>query len=403
MSLLQTLIDKRATTWESAKQHLDTVEAEGREFTGEADETWTRYNTELAELDERISELSSLEQRNREADEARAKFGANVQAPGEGGGGDGMTDRDLARKWAAGEFRSIEFNASEQRDLTVGTATAGGNTVETSFVSELYDFMVENSAIRQTNVRMIRTTSGEDMVFPKVTGHSTASIVAEAAAIGESDPTFGQLTLGAYKYGYSLQLSSELIEDTSVNLLSFLAEDAGRAIGNGTGAHYVVGTGTGQPNGVLTASTAGVTGGTGQSGVPTSDELIDLFHSVIPAYRRDAYWVFSDATASAIRKLKDADGRYHWVDGLQASQPATILGRPVVIDPNMPDAALSAKSLLFGNFSSYLIRDVSGIRFDRSDDFAFTNDLVTYRVLFRTDGDLRDTTGAVKHYVGGAS
>lgn len=402
MSLLQKLIDQRATTWESAKAHLDTVEAEGREFTGEADETWNRYNTDIKELDTRIKELSDLETRNREADEARAKFGGGLKNE-ERGGGDEMTDRDLARKWAAGEFRSIEFNAAEQRDLTVGTATAGGNTVGTTFVSELYDFMVENSAIRQTNARVIRTTSGEDMVFPKVTGHSSASIIAEAAAIGESDPTFGQLTLGAYKYGYSLQLSSELIEDTSVNLLGFLAEDAGRAIGNGTGAHYVTGTGTGQPNGVLTASTAGVTGATGQSGVPTSDELIDLYHSVIPGYRRDAYWVFSDATAAEIRKLKDADGRYHWVDGLQASQPATILGRPVVIDPNVPDAALSAKSVLFGNFSAYLIRDVSGIRFDRSDDYAFTNDLVTYRVLFRTDADLRDTTGAVKHYVGGAS
>lgn len=397
--MIKRLVEKRANVWEQAKSHLDTVEAEGRELSGEAQETWDRLNGELSDLDKRIGELTELEKRNKAAEEIRSEYGDHTPPPKD----DKRSDADLVRQWAAGEFRSIEFSASEQRDLTVGTATAGGNTVPTTFVSDLYDFMTENSAIRQTNVRVIRTSSGEDMQFPKVTGHSTAAIVAEAAPIGESDPTFGQLTLGAYKYGYTLQISSELIDDTGVNLLGFLAEDAGRAIGNGTGAHYVTGTGTGQPNGVVTAATVGKTGATGNSGVPQATELIDLYHSVIAPYRRNAFFLMSDATLAAVRKLQDANNQFIWQPGLTAGEPDRLLGKPVVVDTNVADAALSAKSVVFGDFSAYLIRDVNGIRFDRSDDYAFTNDLVTYRVLFRTDADLRDTTGAIKVFQGAAT
>lgn len=394
MSMLQKLIDQRASVWESAKQHLDTIEAEGREFTGEADETWSRYNSDLADLDTRIQELSALEQRNREADEARAKFGGDVTPPEQ----KVTTDADRLRAMVAGEQRAAEF-----RDLEVGTTTAGGHTVPTSFYGQLVEHMIENSAIRQTNVTVLSTDGGEDLQVPKSTAKSSAGIIGEGATITESDPTFGQVTLGAYKYGFSIQISSELEQDTGIDLLGFLASQGGAALGNGSGEHFVTGTGSAQPNGVVTASTLGVTGGTTVAGVFTADELIDLYFSVIAPYRRNGTWLLSDAGMKTARKLKDADDQYLWVPGLMAGEASTLLGRPVVVDPNVADPALDAKSVVFGDLSKYFIRDVRGVRVERSVDFAFQNDLVTWRFLLRTDGDLIDTTGAVKHFVGGSS
>ena len=395
MSVLQTLIDKRANTWELAKQHLDTIEAEGREFTGEADETWTRYNTELAQIDERISELSDLEARNREADEARERFSANVTDPAR----ETKSDADVLRAMVSGEQRAADF-----RDLTVGTATAGGNTVPTSFYGQLVEHLIENSAIRQTNVTVLTTDGGEDLQVPKSTAKSTAGIIGEGSTVTESDPTFGQVTLGAYKYGFSIQISTELEQDTGIDLVGFLASQAGAALGNGSGAHFITGTGTNQPQGVVGASTLGKAGAAAVSGAFTADDLIDLYFSVIAPYRRQGTWMMSDGGMKTARKLKDTnDGQYLWAPGLTAGEQNTLLGRPVVSDPNIEDPAVDEKSVLFGDMSKYFIRDVRGVRAERSVDFAFQNDLVTWRFLLRTDGDLIDTTGAVKHFIGGAA
>lgn len=396
--LLRELIERRAKTWEQAKAHLDAVEASGDDLTGEAHETWQRLNAEIESLDARIAELDAAERRNREAAEVRARY-EDVARPAEADqrADDPPSDLDIIRRMVAGEVRAHEF-----RDLTVGTATAGGNTVPTSFLRQLREHMIENSAIRRTNVTVIETDGGESLQIPKTTTHPTASLIAEGAAISESDPAFGQVTLGAYKYGFSVQVSTELEQDSGVDLAGYLARRGGEALGNGSGAHFVTGTGTGQPRGVMTAAT-GITGGTGQSGVPTADELVDLYYSVIEPYRRRGYWLMSDITARDVRKLKDSNGQYLWAPGLMAGEPSTLLGRPVVTDTNVADAGLSAESIAFGDFSAYYIRDVRGVRVERSVDFAFQNDLVTWRFLFRTDGDLVDETGAIKTYTGAAT
>ena len=129
---------------------------------------------------------------------------------------------------------------------------------------------------------------------------------------------------------------------------------------------------------------------------------MNLYFSVIPEYRRAGTWMMSDVTWSGVRKLKDTTNQY-LIDRLGVQGELSLLGRPVVIDTNVPDAATSAKSVLFGDFSAYYLRDVRELRFERSDDYAFNQDLVTFRALLRTDGDLVDATGALKHYAGGVS
>ena len=149
------------------------------------------------------------------------------------------------------------------------------------------------------------------------------------------------------------------------------------------------------------AATVGKTGATANSGAPQADELIDLWDSVLSEYRNRGDWLMSSATWSGIRKLKDSNENY-LVCPIGSAGELRLLGRPVVLDPNVADAAFDAKSVVFGDFGGYFIRDVRGVRYERSDDFAFTSDLVTFRARLRTDGDLVDS-GAVKVYIGGAS
>lgn len=393
--MLKRLLETRANVWEQTKAHLDTVEAEGREFTGEADETYSKLNERMSELDKRISEEHDLAERNRQADEMRELYKPapkSLEVPVQ-------TDNDILRSMVAGERRSMEF-----RDLSKLSAGAGANTVATNFYAQLQQHMIENSAIRQTNVTVLTTDGGQALQIPKTTTHPTAGIIAEAGSITESDPVFGQVTLDAYKYAFSLQVSSELENDTGIDLAAYLAERGGIALANGSGAHFVTGTGSSQPNGVVTASTLGVTGAASVAGAFDVDDLIDLYYSVIAPYRSRGTWLMSDASIKAARKLKDAtSGDYLWNNSVLADEPSTLLGRPVVSDTNVADPALGAKSVVFGDLSKYFIRDVKGVRVERSVDFAFQNDLVTWRFILRTDGDLIDTTGAVKHFIGNAA
>ncbi|MDJ0923729.1 MAG: phage major capsid protein [Acidimicrobiia bacterium] len=164
---------------------------------------------------------------------------------------------------------------------------------------------------------------------------------------------------------------------TGVKLEELLARQSGRSRGNAFGYDLVLGTGTGEPNGIITAASAGVTGGTGQAGVPTYNELVDVMNSVIPSYQVKAEWLMSPTTWAAILKIKD-DQNNPLIGSLADGAGVRLLGKRVVLDPNIADVATSAESIAFGDFSGYHMRFAGGVRFDRSDDFAFANDLVTF-------------------------
>ncbi len=398
-TLINDLHAKRLNAVEALRAHIEDIEKrDDNDWNAEADQDYKRINAEIDGIDTRISDLRKAEERQKDADETRELFERQTKPPSEERQDAQPSDDDILRKMVAGEIRGYEF-----RDLSVGTSTAGGNTVPTSFLARLYEHMIEVSAIRQAGATVITTEAGEALEIPKTTAHSSAAIITEGSTVTESDPTFGKVTLNAYKYGLAIDISSELEQDSAFDLSGYLARQAGRAIGNASGTHFVTGDGSSKPNGVVGASTLGVTGATSVSGAFDGDNLIDLYFSVIAPYRANATWLMADGAIAAARKLKAGDDNYLWQPGLQAGTPDTILGRPVVSDTNVADIATSAKSVLFGDFSAYYIRDVRGFRAERSVDFKFGTDQVTWRFLFRTDGDLVDTTGAVKHFIGGAS
>lgn len=414
----KTLTERRNRVWEQAKALADKAAEENRQFTGEEDGTWTTLNAELDALDKRISAVLEGEKRAQDAENKMSELDRdNKRGTGAGSpSGPGNPSTEELRAFLRGEGpRSLVIKPSgEFRDLLSTTGAAGGNTVPTGFYGRLVEHMIEVSAIMQSGATILNTASGEALPIPKTTAHGTGAIVAQGAAIPENDPTFGQITLNTFKYGDLIQIGRELLDDTGVDLEGYLARQAGRALGNAYGAHAITGTGTGQPRGVVTDATVGVTGPNAQGGGfgnqsvsanQGADLLIDLFHSVIAPYRRSpgCHWMLNDGTAAKVRKIKDADGNYVWQTSILPGAPDTLLGKPVLIDPNVASVALNAKSVVFGDFTQYFIRIAGGVRFERSDDYAFGNDLVTFRALMRADSALVDLTGAVKVFQGGAS
>jgi HK97 family phage major capsid protein len=195
-----------------------------------------------------------------------------------------------------------------------------------------------------------------------------------------------------------------MIEDSGVDILGFLADQVGQGIGFNVNNALTVGTGTTQPNGIVTASTLGVTGGTGTSGAFTADNLIDLAYSVDGAARMlpGAGYMMNGASIGAVRKLKDTAGNYVFSPSLAVGVPDTLLGFPLHENPAVASAGTGVKSVIFGHIPSYYVRQVGGIRVDSSTDFAFSTDLVTLRTILRVDGQLQQATH-INHFIGGAS
>lgn len=387
--IVEKLYEERNNLWDQMKELNDREIKEERSLDASEKEAWDKMNDRMSEIDARVQELASVEEANKKSEESRAIFeteNAPVIEKEEA-----ETDASILRKMATGEVRSHSF---EKRDLTKG---GDGGLVPQGFYDQIIAKLDENAVVRQF-ATVVSTASGEDIKFPQITAHSSASLVAEGGAIGESDPTSASVTLGAFKYAYLVQVSSELLADEGVDIEGFLAQDIGRALGNGAGTDFAVGNGSSKPNGIMNATSTGVT--CASATAITSDEVIDLYHAVTSPYRVNGAWIMNDATLKEVRQLKDSNNQYLWQPSLQLGNPDSLLGSPVASDPNIETIATAKKVMAFGDMSKYFIREVQGFQLDRSVDYAFANDLVTFRAIYRADGDLLDTN-AVKRMVMG--
>lgn len=290
------------------------------------------------------------------------------------------------------------------RDTLKSTAT---QALSSDVYSTIVQHLVETSSLMAAGATVVTTSTGEDLIIPKSTGFVSSAIIGEGASITESDPALDVVTLKSYKYANYFEISTELANDTPTNLLAFLARQAALSLGlgaTGYGDDVVNGVGTTQPRGLLLDAAAGVTGpaGTGTSlgtqGTANqgTDALWNLIGSVAEPYAASpsAAFILRNASDVIVRKLKDTTGQP--VQGLTTR--GQILGYPSYVDPFMPAMANTAESIAFGDMSKYFIRIVNGIRFERSDEFRFQNDLVAFRCIIRLDGALVDT-GAVKTFV----
>lgn len=411
------LRDRRLNVWNEAKALAESAATENRALSDEEQGKWDALQEEMQKLDVRIRAVLDTEKRAKDADDAYDALSGKKPDPGQAARGGAHAPKMLedVRKWARGEEgaprnleirRAPELGPINYRVLTAGSSGNASSIIPTDFYDMLIAHLIEVSGIMQAGPTVLNTGGGETLQVPKTMSHSTASSAAQASPLPTSDPAFSMQPLSAYKYGVLLQVARELIDDTAVDLLGYLAMQAGRALGNSFGNDLVNGTGTGQPAGIVNTATTGVTGSvTGVSGAPSYANLVDLEYSVIAPYRqsRSCYWVAADKTIGGFRKITDTVGRPIWEPSAVLGSPDLLLGKPLVADPFMPAMATGAKSIAFGDFSQFFVRLVGGVRFERSDDFAFGSDLVTFRAILRGDGTLVDRTGAIKLYVGAPS
>jgi HK97 family phage major capsid protein len=388
---------QRATAWEAAKKILDVATAEKRDLTAEETQSYERISKELEDRQATIEKFRSDEARELRLDAATREMADQVRPVADAPRGV-RSDADVIRSMAKGEIRSHSF---EKRDLV---KTQTGAPVPTSFYDQVIMLARTVGPMLQTST-VLNTASGENLQIPSLAQYSTAAVIGEGTAIDESDPVFNSfITLGAYKFAFLVQMSTELIEDSGVDILSFLADQVGNELGFRVNAALTTGTGSAQPKGIVAASGSGITGGTGVTGQFTADNLIDLVYSVDTAGRRLAGSGFqmNASSIAKMRSLKDTAGNYVFSPALNADANDLLLGYPVFENPAMASTGSAAKSVIFGHLPSYFVRQVGGIKLDRSDDFAFNTGLVTFRATMRVDGNLPQASH-VKHFIGNAA
>ena len=387
--------EARAKAWEEAKALLDSAAAEKRDLSAEENQTYDRIMADLDSRSQVMETMKAQAEREERAAEAMQGFEAQVKpavaVPA-------IDEAELIRSLARGEIRSHSF---EKRDVTKGST---GAPVPTSFYDQVIMLARHVGPMLETST-ILNTAGGENLQIPSLSAYSTGTVTSEAGAIGESDPTFNAFkTLGAYKYSFLTQISREMVEDAGVDILGFLATQTGNALGYAVNGALTTGTGTVQPTGIVSAAGSGITGGTGVSGAFTADNIIDLVYSVDTAGRTlpGTGFQMNAKAIAAVRKLKDGQGAYLFSPSLTADARDLLLGYPIFENPAMADPATSAKSVIFGHLPSYFARTVGGLRLDRSDDYAFQNDLITFRATMRVDGNLIQTSH-VKYFAGAAS
>jgi len=298
----------------------------------------------------------------------------------------------------AKDYRLIK---KEHRDMSL-TVGAGGYTVPEGFVNSLEQALLTFGGVRQV-ADVMRTDSGNDLPWPTMNDSSNkGAILAEATTFSTSvDPTFASVIFKAFKYSSKpIIVSNELLQDSAFDLSAMIGTWLGTRIGRIQNDHFTTGTGTTLPNGVVVASVEGVEAASKTA--ITDTEVISLEHSVDPAYRPNAMWMFHDTILAAIRVLKDVtSGQYLWQPGMQAGVPDRLLGYRYVINQSMtPTQAQSAKIILFGDFSKYKIRDVAGVRLVRLPELFAQTDQVGFVAFLRSDGQLLDAgTNPIKHLV----
>lgn len=292
------------------------------------------------------------------------------------------------RAVALGEAREFEIDLRAAGTNTAVSKTglpAGGgaawvaNTVPVeTFVSQVLESMRDRSPIFRL-ARVITTSTGEPLSWPLKNARPTAGKVIEGQPIPKSKGGFDKFTLGSDKYGVIVESTVEALNDSAVPLASILATDAGEAISDAVSTDVVAG--------LLSAITLGDSSGV----VLTADDVVGMVYDVRSGYRRNGVYLTNDATLRSLRLLKDADERYLWQPSLVAGEPDRINGYAIETDPNMPlDGTEDAKPLVFGDFSKVVIRQVSGLRVVRSDEYGFDSDIVAWKVTWRGDSGLSD-------------
>jgi HK97 family phage major capsid protein len=392
MPATKELRERRLSVWEDMKALLEESQSEGMN----------------AEQSAKYNEMEGEERRLRDDIDAReraAKIEAALEKPQEAPEGIMRADvkpyeneqRTYARafdKWIRGgsqdlsreERQTLQKGKVEQRDMGVAIGSAGGYLVPDSFSNAIYEHMKWYGAVRSV-ADVITTGDGGDMLYPHMddTGN-VGAILAEGGAISEQDVTIGARTIKSWLYTSKLvQVSWQLQQDSYFDVAGLLAKVFGERLGRIQNTHFTTGVGATQPEGFVT--NAPVTS-TATNDTTVIDDMVTLVYSLDRAYRPRASFQMHDAIIAHLRKEQGSDGAFIWQPSAQAGEPDRLLGYPVIPNNDMASTPTTdaAKIAAFGDFSSYLIRDVKGISVVQLNERYADNLQTGFFAYLRTEG-----------------
>jgi HK97 family phage major capsid protein len=375
------LIDRQNRVWNRMQEIQRASEKEDRDWTAEERANWDAAEVELTEVSGDIERLqraakmeavdyadsaeyaaehtaevarvSPEEEATRAAAEYETAFGSYLRH--------GMEGLEVEQR------KLLMANEQEIRAQSVSTTTAGGFLVPPGYRQVISETLKAYGGILNL-CNVITTSTGNPLQWP--TNDDTANVGAvltENTQITSLDVVLGTRTLGAFVYTSKLVLVSyQLLQDSAFDLDTWLPKKLGQRLGRGIAIDLTTGAGTTLPLGVMVNMTVGKQGIVGQTLTIIYDDLVDLEHSVDPAYRTNAQYLMSDTMLKVIRKLKDTQGRPLWVPVPAPGFPATINGWRYSIDQGLAVPAASAKTLAFGDFNAgYIVRQVVDVQMVR--------------------------------------
>jgi HK97 family phage major capsid protein len=377
---IKTQEELRANLTMQIRDVIESAEADKRGLDSSELQKIDRIEADILRADEAIAVTKRHEERSAEVAEAARSYTPAVES---------RSGADVFRSLARGEMRSHTFLPE-----TRATLVPSADTVPVDFLSQVFGIARLVGPMLDVS-EVITRESGNDLRIPTYTAYSTAAQYAAGSAIDDSEPTFSSILLSPKKQGFIVKIANELLDDAGFNIESVIAEQAGNAIGFRINGLATVGTGSTETEGIVPASTLGVTAGT--TNAFTADDLINLSYSLDGAARRlpGVGFMANTATLGFIRRLKDGEGRFIY-DPIVAGEDR-LLGYPIFENPAMASIATTTKPIVFGHLPSYKIV-TTGLEVATSTDAYFANDVTAYRFTYRMDGKL--THGAhVKHLV----
>jgi len=374
---LQEAIEKRAKAWEALKTFLDThITADGLSADHQA--TYDKMEKDIENLTKTIEILQKQAELENKLNQPMSDPVTNNPADG---GEENQTGRENK------EYTSAFINYARNGEITNILQTTpnsdGGYLIPTEYESILIQKLTENNIFRQIS-RVISTMS--PLKIPVEVNGTTASWTGENQKAPESNSTFKQLSLEAHKMTVRTRASIELLQDSFINIESYLIEDFGKAMGIKEEEAFCTGDGSNKPKGIFRADGGADTGVETSGAAITGDNMIDLIHSLKSPYRAKAKFVTNDSTVAQVRKLKDNQGQYLWQPSMQAGQPDRLYGYPVHTSPAVPAVAAGAFAMAFGDFDYYRIGDRMTRTVQRLIELYAENGQVGFLATSRVDG-----------------
>jgi HK97 family phage major capsid protein len=409
MMSIQALREKRGTIAAAlkelvAKPDFDTVTDQAT------------YDNAMAEIDKVDASIKRINDANEKLAEDASNHSV-AEAADRKGRNTGNKGLSLYAKWLRGGDAALNAEdwASIRNVMSTTTGSEGGFTVQSDVAASLIDALKAFGGLRSV-ATLLRTEKGNPLSFP--TSDGTAEVgewIAENVTATALDPVFGTRSLPTFKASSKIAaVPFELLQDSQIDVEAFVQGRLQTRLGRITNTGYTVGTGTGQPTGLITAATTGVTAANSTSQVTSIiyDSIINLIHAVDPAYRAmgNCKFMMNDASVRVIRQIKDTAGRPIFVPGYDTthneqafSWPDMLCGYPVVINQDVPVMAANAKSIAFGDFSYYYIRDALDISMFRFADSNYVRlGQIGFLAWMRTGGNLLDLA-AVRLFVNAAT